>query len=276
MIRVCVWRCVPLLLGACSLPLAGISDPPVDAGTGRDAGRRDAGARDAGADAGPRTDAAVPDAGIDAGVPMPDAGPANGCATSDPGLIACFTFEGNTLDGSSNRNDATGSGVSFAAGPVGQSAVLTTTSSLLVLPNGTQDANEVTIEAWVRTDVLAGLPRRSGIVDADGQFSMFLYGDGLVRCAGAGDVYSITPITAGRWHHFACVIASATTRVYVDGAEAAAEPSGALPHVLAGIWLGENGTTGDDQLIGWLDEVRIWSVPRSPAQIMAEFQRGAP
>jgi hypothetical protein len=71
-----------------------------------------------------RLDAAVP---IDAAAPIdapPAAAAAPFCDPTDPHLVACYEFEGDSKDGSSHHLDATTTAVTFASGQVGQASKL--------------------------------------------------------------------------------------------------------------------------------------------------------
>jgi len=84
-------------------------------------------------------------------------------------------------------------------------------------------------------------------------------------------------IEDGQWHHVACVWQRSTVggfRVYLDGVLTASRDSGSssLPAISSGLCLGALGGTSEF-LAGSLDEVRIWNVARTQAQIRQWMHR---
>src|SRR6266540_362546 len=79
-------------------------------------------------------------------------------------------------------------------------------------------------------------------------------------------------VSANAWHHAAAVytVSSNTLRLYVDGNEVAQGPLGTHTTVGNGLafQIGRNGTTGN-YWSGKLDDVRVWNVARSAADIRA-------
>lgn len=269
-----LWLPIVLLSGACTLERSGVSTPdsgPRDMPPGVDAGASDGGARDAAVDGGASDAGAPSDAGRE------DAGAEPACDASDPGLRVCLRFEDDTTDDSTYGNDAVGISVAFDTGTVGRGARLSAASGLTVDPAPSLEFTEASLEAWVRIDDVPSGSDRVGVLDLDGQFSLFVYSDGDVRCASGGtEVWDRRGVREGEWTHLACVFAPDRHRLYRDGTQRAEEPSTGLGTSNDGIWIGENGTSGNDQLRGMLDEVRVWGVARTSAQIRAEHERGAP
>ena len=70
---------------------------------------------------------------------------------------------------------------------------------------------------------------RAGILDNNGQYSIFLLEDGRIDCNGSGGVTSIAAIEIGVWTHVACTWGDNGSRgVYVDGALLGLAGQGAL------------------------------------------------
>ncbi len=82
-------------------------------------------------------------------------------------------------------------------------------------------------------------------------------------------------VDPNRWHHVAGVFhtGSRTVDLYLDGALVA---SGALAAVSAGntlpVQIGRSGPTSGKNFLGKLDDVRIWGVARSSAEIAAAYR----
>lgn len=207
-------------------------------------------------------------------------GPAPITCPPDPTLVGCYHFPVGELDklvdGSPHGNDGemTIDGLTPAPPAFEVAAALGPTSALLVHETGVNDALDLTTAITMTALVyLAELPpagARVGVLDKDGQYSLFVHSDGDLRCQVA-DFIEPTGVTlpVGAWVHVACSFDGATIRVYLDGVEAAAIPkAGVLQSVdLGDLVLGGNSPLPDERMIGALDAVEIWSVPLAPASI---------
>ncbi|WP_236519435.1 LamG domain-containing protein [Sandaracinus amylolyticus] len=249
----------------CALERIGIVPyaSPRDGGAQRDAGTIDPG------DAGTiDVDAGSNDAG------SPDAGRHPLCA-DDPALVACYPFDGDARDHGPRANDLLVTGVGWD--PDG-GMVLGAASSAVVATRPELAHTETSILAWVRLDSLP-LTGRVGLVDHDGQYGIFVHPGGELRCAitiaGSGWAMAAAVIGAREWHHVACVAEQATLRLYVDGREVATTPA-AMTRTpgSSALYVGENGPTGDDQLIGAIDDLRIWDEPFTAQQVAADERAG--
>jgi hypothetical protein len=186
-----------------------------------------------------------------------------------PGLVACYSFEGDVRDSSANGNHATSSAVTYVPGMVGQALALQPVSSVRAPDSASLDAkNGLTLETWVFVDVLP-LTGRAGLIDNDGQYGLFLAASGELRCTIGGAVMSpVGAVTTGAWVHVACTWDGLTIRLYTNGAEVASTPSAGMLGTgnTEGLALGGNSPSGD-QLTGKLDELRIWNVARTAAEV---------
>jgi hypothetical protein len=186
-----------------------------------------------------------------------------------PGLVACYSFEGDVRDSSANGNHATSSTVTYVPGVVGQALALSQVSSVRAPDSASLDARGgLTLETWVFVDVLP-LTGRAGLIDNDGQYGLFLSAAGELRCNMTGMVASApATLTVGAWVHVACTWDGLTIRLYKNGVEIAAAPAaGMLPlGNNEGLALGGNSPSGD-ALTGKLDELRIWNVGRTAAEV---------
>lgn len=222
-----------------------------------------------------RSGALLPDEPID--VPTPDVpfvspspdptpAPAPFCDPAEPALLACFELEGNTLDASSYGRVPVTSGTAFTAGVAG-SALLLTAGTGFVLPNdGPLNPPSKTFEMWLRPDALPAT--RFGIVDKDGQYGFFLQSDGRLDCLCGGTASTTAGTFApGAWHHVACVMGSNASAVFVDGFVRDTAGGCTASTGGSGVYIGENGTAGNDQFLGRMDSVRIWARPRTAGEI---------
>ncbi len=146
-------------------------------------------------------------------------------------------------------------------------------------------AAEITVEAWVWLDnlLLNGNPQERAVVHKASST-----GDDVLIAATegfdfAGDLWtgSTTSVSAGatasvmQWYHLAMTYDGSVQRFYVDGVEAGSttEPAGLALDATGGWTLGarDDGTgTFVDEVDGMIDDVRIWDVARTAAEIDAD------
>lgn len=122
----------------------------------------------------------------------------------------------------------------------------------------------VTLEAWVRPSALPATGRM-GILDKDGQFGMFLYAPGVVRCTGGNGYVEGLSLAANAWVHVSCTYDGTTWVQYANGVQVANTSGASAPltqGAVNGLVLGANSPNGDG-FQGRLDRIRIWSVVRS-------------
>jgi hypothetical protein len=217
-----------------------------------------------------RVDASAPSAD-DASAP--DAGRPPLCS-SDPALVACYPFDGDALDHGPRANHLSASAVTFEPGG---GVLLGAASSLVRAHRPELSHTETTLLLWVRLDALPTVGR-AGIVDHDGQYGLFVHPGGELRCsmaiAGAGVASAPAVLDTGHWHHVACAAQGTTARLFVDGVMVASTPAGTRVSGATPLHIGENGPTGDDQLTGAIDDVRLWDAEWTAEQVAADAQRG--
>jgi hypothetical protein len=212
-----------------------------------------------------------PDAATDG--PMTVDGAADGpppapfCDTGDPTLRLCLAFDGDAIDGSPSANTVTTTAVGYAAGMVGQAVVVDGASRLDIGETPALDVAHITMEAWINV-TLPGAGR-SGIVDNNGQYGFFILSTGDLRCTPAAAVQVPAVITNATWIHVACTYDGTTEIVYVNGVSVGTSVStgdisiaGAQGTSIAG-----DNPPGPDRLVGMIDQFRIYSEARTPAQI---------
>jgi hypothetical protein len=245
---------VPLVLGACSFdraglaPLGGVADAPA--------------------------------AAIDAPIAMIDGKPAAAPACDDQSkdLIACYRFDGDDVkneprDGSSYGNDGTTTGASLVDGLPGHGKAMSfsPTAAALVKDDTSFDVQTLTLEMWLYVRALPPAAGRAGLLDENGEYGLFLAPDGAVRCSIGSATDIGLAVTVGAWTHIACTYDGATIQLYQDGAAGASINSMiVIPSApVDGLALGQNLPSGD-HLDGAIDDVRVWRVARSRAQVCAD------
>ena len=190
------------------------------------------------------------------------------CDPTDSALVGCFRFEDTMDDGSGVGLDVSAEGVGFDQGVSGRAAAFTAASALSIAETPVLDVDAFTIEAWVRPDALPVAPDRAGLFDNDGQYGVFLFGGATVRCSGNGEAQQGGVLTVGAWTHVACVHDGETITLYIGGQVRATGVAGP-PDTDgdSGSNIGGNNPGGNDDFIGRIDELRIWSRARTPDEL---------
>lgn len=270
--------------------------PPDDAGDEDagpdDAGREDAGREDAGAsgeDAGSvvTTDGGSSDADggllVDGGSPPPcngDRPTLDPCAASQPGLVACWDFENGISSGGDMLTvadhihgfNAQGTG-SIAPSIHGDGYQPGVTGSLsLAAPAEIVAAGPMSVDVWVLARSLppVGSSARQVVYDSNAQFGIMLHSTGLACAASKATDSAFRLFTdgfpVGVWTHVTCTLAPDGDGLiaYIDGVEVArAAHDGVLQGPTAPLFIGANSPTGDEQLDGVIDDLRVFRARRS-------------
>lgn len=216
-------------------------------------------------------DVAPTDADAAADAAARDAAP-DPCASAD--VVACWRLEDPAMirDDSVYGNHGTATGARSAAGVSGQALALDAASTIEVPDSASLDVlGPITIELWLRADQAPAAGGRAGIIDDNGQWGLFLSPEMQVRCAMGSSVAIGGAVAVGQWTHVACVYDRSTIQLFQDGVPGASIAYTAeLPTAPAdGVHLGEDSPDGDDQLIGAIDEVRVWRIERTAEELCA-------
>jgi concanavalin A-like lectin/glucanase superfamily protein len=236
----------------------------------------------------PQLDAAVGGGTmIDAPVVTP---PAAFCDPNDLSIIVCYEFENSPSDGSSHHLGAMADHVTYMPGMVGMAMKFAQDSNADVNDNTAFDVSALTIEAWIKPSELPqnGEPA-ANIVDVNNQYALQVESNGDLVCQVVGGKPMTSPaaVTKDQWTHVACTYVSTTgtTALYVNGAPHGSV-SGGGPLATGGntgLSISANnprppgpGVTAEqqppsrDRLIGLIDQLRLTSAARTPAQICAD------
>lgn len=208
-------------------------------------------------------DAATSDAG--------DAAPPDECA--DPSLVLCVPFDGVPADRAHGQAIQVSGLVTFVAGIHGEAVLLDPTSALTVADGPDWTYTKLTVETWVRVDALPADGGRSGLLDKDGSFGVFVYPDGTVDCVMSGVASAKVLATVGTWVHVACVNDGAATSLYADGVLQTSVDAGAVSQTTALAAIGNNSPNLGNPLVGALDLLRVYSRAKTAAEIAADAKR---
>ena len=276
-----VWLVVAATLAGCAVDPSGLGfgdAPPGEADLGAEMGPLDGGSTDLGDRDGGPLDMQADDMGpldmgpLDMG-PL-DMGPPPLCEPTE-GLVGCYPFDGTApfADRSGLGNDLVATAVTIGPGAIGDGAWLNAGSSLFAPDSPSLDPSDAfSVDLWLWVDAFPG-SQRSGVLDKNGQFGIFIYPGGVLRCTGGGGAAEVTGLSASEWMHIGCTHDGSTIRLYVDGTERAAVSSGAPGGGNEALHLGEDSPDGDDQLAGRLDDVRLWTRTLPAERIAASAAR---
>ncbi|MCY0154081.1 Ig-like domain-containing protein [Hoeflea alexandrii] len=122
-----------------------------------------------------------------------------------------------------------------------------------------------TLEAWVRNDAPSLSIHSTTIME-------FSNDNPYLGLTPAGHLYlwnsgasSSTPLPRGEWVHVAATVDAGVSKLYVNGAHVA---TGTAPSS-SGTGLGIGHNNNDTGWVGLIDEVRVWTVARTEAEIVA-------
>lgn len=208
-----------------------------------------------------------PGASVGGGAPGGGGASTGGAEPLDPcsedGVVVCYRFEGTTDDGGPGAHHATPTNVSYAPGRVGQ-ALHHDVGSRVVVPAAPIALGTLTFEAWVRPTSLP-TSGRQGVLDHDGRIGVWILDGGVIQCR-AGGLVSGSVLVEDEWTHVACTFEADEIAIYLDGEVDAVGANSGLDDSPTLAHLGSNAPSGDE-LIGYLDEVRVFSYRRSAAEI---------
>jgi hypothetical protein len=197
------------------------------------------------------------------------------------GLVAWYAFENDASDGSGNGfNGTLVNGPTFVAGHAGQAVNLNGTNQYVQVPRTIQDS--FSIAFWMKTTAAGGTGTQwwvgKGLVDGEvagvaNDFGVSLVGTKVAFGVGNPDttIQSTSNVNDGAWHRVAVTrdSTSGALVLYVDGAQQAAAtgPTG-TKSAPANLRVGSL-QTNLDFLAGQVDEVRLFNVVLTAAQVAA-------
>ncbi len=200
------------------------------------------------------------------------------CGSQDPAaenLVACFNFEDSLADevGLAPQTQQNGS-PAFVDGPYGRALDLGGTDSVFTAGSAIYESDVVTISLWVRPRTRS--IERIGLVDLEERLGLFISPDTGIRCNGQfGDV-TRTNIPLNAWTHVACRQSpTGGAEIFKNGQQRGCDrgeptPDPAVPFPL---YMGANGPSGGQELIGSIDSVRFHTRALSDLEMCAAAGR---
>jgi hypothetical protein len=197
-----------------------------------------------------------------------------GCNVPPAGAVACFSFEDSGVD-TTHGDDATTTAVTYEVGRVGDAVRLGPNSLIAVADAPALHLTATgTVAAWLLLDSLPPAGERSVVLDTNA-YGMAVRSTGEVECFYTGTYHVFgAGVVAGTWTHLACTYDGAAVTMWKDGVAIATEPdSGPVKNTVSALQVGSNivdpNHPGSDLLLGLLDEVGVWNVSLTMADLCA-------
>jgi YVTN family beta-propeller protein len=203
-------------------------------------------------------------------------------AWAQSGLVAAYSFDegsGTSVKDASGagNNGITSSTTWTTAGRLGGALVFNGTGALVTVP-GTASlrlTNAMTLEAWVKPTTVSA-QWRDVIYKSNDDYYLEGTSSSSSRPAAGGtfapdNVYGPTAPAVNAWTHLAATYDGATLKLYVNGALAASTPrSGTIAGSGGPLQIGGDNGAGQ-YFAGTIDEVRIYNIAISDAQIRTDM-----
>jgi hypothetical protein len=203
-----------------------------------------------------------------------DLSPYDGGCAALSGLLAYYSFEGDTLDHSGNGNNISGSSVVFTSGKLGQGITLGSGGSLSV-SSSTQLSGARTLCAWINAASSSGLGLPVFVGGTSGQgdfFGVRSSGGASSACGNANQMYqdhwsspclSGPAVANGAWQ-FVCWTwdGGPLLGFYGSGSSMMSPSAGLYSYSLGSMTIGSStigGTTTVAAFVGTLDEASVWN-----------------
>lgn len=199
------------------------------------------------------------------------------CGGQGPQLVACYHFPAGSpeslVDSSIYAHHGILGDVELVTSPFGVGADHGATSDIR-LPDLVDEAepldfvdDQLSILMAVRLSAYAPKDARSAVLDKGGQYSVFIWDTGDIRCQ-FGDFSLVTGVKVplDEWTHIGCVFDGESVRVYLNGEEAAFfEHKTSLNQGPDNdLVIAADSPDLDARLEGAIDNVELWSVALSP------------
>jgi YD repeat-containing protein len=207
-------------------------------------------------------------------------------AGNEPGLVAYYPMdEGAGLiarDATPNHRDGKLSAPAWVAGRIGQALSFAGDDDYLAVPDGIYFNGNFTIEAWVYPRAFTTWGRVVDFANAGAgvNHSVLLAfcdnanrGNPHLRIAGSTLNVAGSPLQLNQWAHLAVTLSNTTAVIYINGVAAGTGAMSVPVNVVRtnNLFAAPNAAEPNANVI--LDEIRIWNVARTPAEIASTMGR---
>jgi hypothetical protein len=211
--------------------------------------------------------------------------PSSTAVSATSGLVAAYGFEagsgGLAADASGNRNDGTIAHAAWTtSGAFGNALRLDGSGPGVVVHDGPSLhlRHAMTLEAWVKPSTVSDAWRDVIYKADDNYFLEATSTQGGVPAAGGvfggGDgnkVFGRAPLSTSTWAYLAATYDGSALRLYVDGNEVSSVPeTGTIKSSAKPLEIGGDDTYGQ-YFQGLVDEVRVYDVARTAAEIRTDM-----
>ncbi len=201
----------------------------------------------------------------------PDAGPVKSDPCAAAQLTACFTFEDSVTDAKGALVAEEVTNVAFITGKLGKAARFGTGegSRVRFTASDAVATADVTVEAFVKLDPT--FSQEATVFDVNQRYVMTIEADGRLLCGSNGGAARGNQVAIDKWVHVACVFGGGAVIAYVDGAPGQTSGSftGMPPSAPAISELAADTPDGTRPFFGAIDNLRVFSVARTPTEIAA-------
>jgi hypothetical protein len=205
------------------------------------------------------------------------------------GLVAWWPADNNAVDVVGGNNGTLTNRVTYVPGEVNQAFNFGTNSAMVLLTNSPAlRLQNFTIEAWIkRSDPTAVTSDPEAV---EGNALMFGYGSGgysfaigpdgrlLLTKVDFSDVISPTGVTDTNWHHVAVTTTNGAVVFYVDGLGSPAGNYNVTYQFNTSVAIGGRadnvGQNNNDSFLGAVDELSVYGLALSAAEIQSIYQAG--
>jgi len=197
------------------------------------------------------------------------------CAGHGDALVACYHFpiaapEGVLVDGSSYAHQGVLTDASLVASPLGV-GVENMAESVIHYGDDGKDVDEpldfpgnhLSMLVAVRLNAFAPKDMRAAVLDKGGQYSIFIWDTGDIRCQ-VGDFVEKTGVlvSLGEWTHIGCVFDGRSIRVFLNGEEVEnfSQVTSLSSDANNDLVLAADSPDLDARFAGAIDNVELWNV----------------
>lgn len=201
------------------------------------------------------------------------------CVQSPSQMISWYAGDGDTRDLWGTSNGAPAGGVTFSAGRVGQAFSFDGVDDSVITNLNVQPTAmpRTTWEAWVLPTRAEHTARQTIFTNDDGGFDR---GVAIEENAafftvytGSGRWYPVA-VTPKAWQHIAVVYTETSIEFYKNGVRYDYSGAPTNGQTVNNFTIGRNPTTGE-AFAGLIDEVGVYGVALTPAEVQRIYQAGA-